>query len=112
VLATQAAGTTELRNAKHLRFKESDRIATTVSFLKLMGADIEERDDGCVVRGPARLKGRSVDPSGDHRILMAAAVAGLVAEGTTTIAGDSYRISYPGFVQDMRALGCSVEESP
>ncbi|MDW5563107.1 MAG: 3-phosphoshikimate 1-carboxyvinyltransferase [Methanomassiliicoccus sp.] len=112
VLATQAAGVSQLTNARHLRFKESDRIATTTSFLKLMGADIEERDDGCVVRGPTRLKGRNIDPSGDHRILMAAAVAGLVAEGTTTISdGDCYRISYPGFVKDMGALGCSMEGS-
>jgi 3-phosphoshikimate 1-carboxyvinyltransferase len=112
VLATQASGTTELTNAKHLRFKESDRIATTTSFLRLMGADIEEREDGCVVRGPTRLKGRSIDPSDDHRILMAATVAGLVADGATTVSdGDCYGISYPGFVKDMKALGCSVEES-
>jgi 3-phosphoshikimate 1-carboxyvinyltransferase len=112
VLATQASGTTELTNAKHLRFKESDRIATTTSFLRLMGADIEEREDGCVVRGPTRLKGRSIDPSDDHRILMAATVAGLVADGATTVSdGDCYGISYPGFVKDMKTLGCSVEES-
>lgn len=110
VLATQARGESALTNAEHLRFKESDRIATTVSFLKAMGADIEERKDGCVVRGPTRLKGRSIDPSGDHRILMAAAVAGLVAEGTTTIShGDSYAISYPRFPEDLRALGANVE---
>ncbi len=110
VLATQARGESALTNAEHLRYKESDRIATTVSFLRSMGADIEERKDGCVVRGPTRLKGRSVDPSGDHRILMAAAVAGLVAEGTTTITqGDSYAISYPRFPEDMKALGANVE---
>ncbi len=112
VLATQASGTSELTNARHLRFKESDRIATTTSFLRLMGADVEEREDGCVVRGPTKLKGRSIDPSGDHRILMAAAVAGLVAEGATTLSGaDCYKISYPAFTKDMRALGCSMEES-
>jgi 3-phosphoshikimate 1-carboxyvinyltransferase len=111
VLATQATGTTELTNAKHLRFKESDRIATTTSFLKLMGADVEERDDGCVIKGPTKLKGRNISPSGDHRILMAAAVAGLIADGTTVISdGDCYKISYPGFVKDMKALGCSMEE--
>lgn len=113
VLATQASGATVLRNAKHLRFKESDRIATTVSFLANMGADIEEREDGCAVRGPTRLRGRSIDPSGDHRILMAAAVAGLVADGQTTISDSgAYKISYPDFVRDMRALGCGMEECP
>jgi 3-phosphoshikimate 1-carboxyvinyltransferase len=113
VLATQAQGTTELRNARHLRYKESDRIATTSGFLRTMGADIEERDDGCVIRGPSKLKGRNIDPSGDHRILMAAAIAGLVADGPTTISdGDSYRISYPRFVSDLRALGVVIEEVP
>jgi 3-phosphoshikimate 1-carboxyvinyltransferase len=112
VLASQAEGETKLTNAEHLRFKESDRIATTVAFLKLMGADIEERPDGCVVRGPSKLKARTINPSGDHRILMAAAIAGLVAEGTTTITdGDCYSISYPRFVSDLKALGAQVEEA-
>ncbi|MBI0583479.1 MAG: 3-phosphoshikimate 1-carboxyvinyltransferase [Methanomassiliicoccus sp.] len=112
VLATQASGVTELTNARHLRFKESDRIATTTSFLRSMGADIEEREDGCIVRGPTTLKGRSIDPSGDHRILMATAVAGLVADGVTTISdGDCYKVSYPRFASDMKALGASVEGS-
>jgi 3-phosphoshikimate 1-carboxyvinyltransferase len=112
VLATQAKGATRLTNAEHLRFKESDRIASTTAFLRLMGADIEEKDDGCVIKGPTKLKGRIINPSGDHRILMSAAVAGLVAEGTTTISdGGCYDISYPRFVKDMQALGASVEES-
>jgi 3-phosphoshikimate 1-carboxyvinyltransferase len=111
VLASQAKGESKFFNAEHLRFKESDRIATTVAFLKSMGADIEEKKDGCVVRGPCQLKGSNIDPSDDHRILMAAAVAGLVAEGATTISeGDCYNISYPRFVTDMKALGAQMEE--
>lgn len=111
VLASQAVGESVLKNAQHLRFKESDRIATTVGFLRTMGADIEEREDGCVIRGPSRLKGRSIDPSGDHRIHMAATVAGLVAEGSTIVQGDCYTISYPRFVDDMKALGAKTEGS-
>jgi 3-phosphoshikimate 1-carboxyvinyltransferase len=111
-LASQCKGETRLTNGAHLRFKESDRIATTVSFLKLMGANIEERDDGCTIKGPTKLKARAINPSGDHRILMAAAVAGLVADGVTTITdGDCYRISYPQFVADLKALGAGAEES-
>jgi 3-phosphoshikimate 1-carboxyvinyltransferase len=112
VLASQSEGETKLTNGAHLRFKESDRIATTVSFLKLMGANIEEREDGCVIKGPTKLRARTINPSGDHRILMAAAVAGLVADGPTTITdGDCYRISYPRFVADLKALGAGAEES-
>lgn len=110
VLATQAEGESRLYNAHHLRHKESDRIRTTVSFLRKMGADIEERDDGCVVRGPNRLRGADIISHGDHRILMAAAVAGLIAEGETVISdARCYAVSYPSFLQDMRALGADME---
>lgn len=110
VLATQADGESRLYNAQHLRHKESDRIRTTVSFLRKMGADVEECDDGCVIRGPARLKGADIVSHGDHRILMAAAVAGLIAEGETLISdARCYAVSYPSFLQDMRALGADME---
>lgn len=109
VVATQAKGVSRLHGAGHLRHKESDRIRATVAFLKAMGADIEERDDGCEVRGPTTLKGRSVDTMGDHRIMMAEAVAALVAEGATTISeSSSPAISYPSFVSDLRRLGADL----
>ena len=110
VVASQADGVSTIINAEHVRYKESDRIAATVKFLAAMGADIEERKDGCLVRGPCRLRGTHVEPLADHRILMAAAVAALVAEGETDIGdGDCFKISYPGFVKDMMALGASME---
>jgi 3-phosphoshikimate 1-carboxyvinyltransferase len=113
VLGSQANGTTEIVNAEHVRLKESDRIRSTTDFLKAMGANIEERRGGCVIRGPTPLIGMEVDSLDDHRILMAAAVAGLVAEGTTTIThGDCYKISYPFFMDDMKALGADVELVP
>ncbi len=112
VLATQAEGTTRLTNAEHLRFKESDRIAAVTSFLKAMGADIEATADGCVVKGPAKLKGKNISPLGDHRILMSAAVAGLVAEGPTAISdGSCYDVSYPRFLEHLKALGADVGAS-
>ena len=108
VLATQAEGVSRLHGASHLRHKESDRISATVAFLKAMGADIDEREDGCEVRGPTPLKGRSVETRGDHRIMMAEAVAALVADGTTTInESESPAISYPSFVNDLRRLGAN-----
>lgn len=110
VLAAVAKGETKLYNAEHVRLKESDRISTTASFLKSMGAHIEEKKDGCLIRGPSKLRGTIVDSHGDHRILMAAAVAGLIAEGETIITdGKCYEISYPSFLNDMRALGASME---
>lgn len=110
VLASQAKGTTEIANAETVRLKESDRIRSTLGFLKAMGANVQERPDGCLIKGPSRLKGAAVESLDDHRILMAAAVAGLVAEGETIIDhGDCYRVSYPAFVDDMVELGADME---
>ncbi len=105
VAASQAEGATVVRDAAELRHKESDRIAATVANLRRMGADIEERDDGFVVRGPCRLRGAAVEARGDHRIVMAMAVAGLVARGTTRIDDcDVAAVSYPAFFEDLRRL--------
>lgn len=109
VLATQCFGTTRLYGAAHLRFKESDRIKSTAQFLRDMGADITETDDGCIIRGPSPLHGAKVTTFGDHRIMMAAAVAGLIADGTTVIDDPGCcAVSYPAFVADMQALGADM----
>ena len=110
VRATQAAGTSRLYGAAHLRFKESDRIMSTARFLKAMGADIRETEDGCVITGPTPLTGTTVTTFGDHRIMMAGAVAGLVAAGSTVLDdADCCTVSYPSFVADMRRLGADME---
>lgn len=109
VLATCCCGTTRLYGAAHLRFKESDRIRSTALFLRDMGADITETDDGCIIRGPCPLHGAKVTTFGDHRIMMAAAVAGLIADGTTVIDDPGCcAVSYPAFVADMQALGADM----
>lgn len=109
VLATQCRGTTRLYGAAHLRFKESNRIKSTALFLRDMGADITEIDDGCIIRGPCPLHGAKVTTFGDHRIMMAAAVAGFIADGTTVIDDPGCcAVSYPAFVADMQALGADM----
>ncbi len=88
----------EVRDARELRVKESDRIAAVARNLRAMGAQIEERDDGLRVPGGQKLHGAEIDSLGDHRIAMAFAVAALRAQGDTLIRGaDSARISFPGF---------------
>ena len=105
VAAAVAEGPTEVRDAKELRVKESDRVATTVALLDALGAEGEARPDGLVVAGCARLTPGAVRSSGDHRIAMAAAVAALVAPGATRIAGwGAVRTSYPRFQDDLRRL--------
>lgn len=113
VMCAFAEGESRIFNASHVRLKESDRIAATAQFLRDMGADIAEREDGCVIRGGRPLQGAKVNAFNDHRILMAAAVAALRAEGETIISdGDCHRISYPDFVNDMRSLGARMEMIP
>jgi 3-phosphoshikimate 1-carboxyvinyltransferase len=110
VAATQAEGETVVHDAEELRVKETDRIAAVAAELRKMGAEIEERSDGFVVRGPARLHGATVNSHGDHRLAMALAVAGLVAEGETTIEGaEVISDSFPGFVETLQELGAAIE---
>ena len=105
VAALAAEGVTEVRDAAELRVKESDRIAALVRELGKMGARIEERPDGLVVRGPQRLKGATVASGGDHRMAMALAVAALGAEGETLIEDVScVETSFPGFAATVNAL--------
>jgi len=113
VAATQAQGTTVVRDAGELRVKETDRIATTVSELRKMGAQIDATDDGFIVDGPTTLRGAPVDSHGDHRLAMALTVAGLVADGPTTVYGAEVTAdSFPGFETTLQVLGAklSVEE--
>lgn len=109
VAATQARGTTVVSDAAELRVKETDRIAVVASQLQELGADIEPQPDGFVVRGPTPLQGAIVDSHGDHRIAMALAVAGLVAEGETIVRNAScIADSYPGFIDTMQHIGAPI----
>ncbi len=98
VAATQAEGTTIIRDATELRVKESDRISAMYQGLQKMGAAIEETEDGLIVHGPSCLRGSKVQCHGDHRVAMALAIAASLAEGETELYGASaVSISYPGF---------------
>jgi len=108
-IATQAEGVTTIRDAAELRVKETDRIEGIVSQLRRLGAKIESRPDGMVIEGPSRLTGASVAGGGDHRVTMSLLIAGLLAEGSTTVAGAEFiDDSYPGFVDTLCQLGMEV----
>src|SRR5436853_911812 len=98
VAGALANGTTIIRQAQELRVKETDRIAAIAHNLRIMGAQVIERNDGLEIHGPAPLRGARVASFGDHRIAMAFAVAGMFAEGETILQdADCVRESYPGF---------------
>ena len=104
-IAPYTDGGIEIRDARELRVKESDRIAAVARNLRAMGASVEEREDGMRVAGNQPLHGAEVDSAGDHRIAMAFAVAALRATGDTLIHGASAaQISYPEFFTALEAL--------
>jgi 3-phosphoshikimate 1-carboxyvinyltransferase len=104
-IAPYTAEGIEIRDARELRVKESDRIASVATNLRLMGAEVEEFDDGLRIPGGQKLHGASLDSFGDHRIAMAFAVAALRAEGETEITGaDAAVISYPEFFNVLESL--------
>lgn len=106
VLATQAEGTTIVKDAQDLRNKESDRIKAVVTELKKLGANIEETPDGFIINGKKQLKGEAfVESYHDHRLAMSLYVAGLICENPISINGFEWvNISFPEFDQLFCAL--------
>jgi 3-phosphoshikimate 1-carboxyvinyltransferase len=103
--ATQATGRTVIRGAGELRHKESDRLAGIVAGLRALGARIGASGDDIVIDGPTPLHGAAVDSLGDHRLAMTFAIAGLVADGQTSISdAASVAISYPTFFADLERI--------
>ena len=107
--ASVAKGETIIYNAERLRIKESDRLKTVYETLSGLGADIEERKAGLVIRGKEKLKGGTVSSSNDHRIAMMAAIASVVCEEDVVILqAEAVNKSYPGFYEDLKKLGGKV----
>ena len=107
VLACFAKGQTVIRDAAELKVKESNRIDVMVDNLKKMGADITATADGMIINGGKPLHGALIESKLDHRIAMSFAVAGLLAEGETTIQdAECVTISYPNFYSDLESLVC------
>jgi 3-phosphoshikimate 1-carboxyvinyltransferase len=105
VVATQVRGKIEVRGARELRVKESDRISTVVQGIRALGGRIDEFEDGFAIEGPQHLIGVRVSSQGDHRIAMAFAIAGLIAKGTTEIdEADCAAVSLPEFYSILARL--------
>jgi 3-phosphoshikimate 1-carboxyvinyltransferase len=109
ILGLLAHGVTEVRGAEELRFKESDRLAMIARMAESLGGKVMLHDDGFTVEGPQTLHAGVVDPRGDHRIAMAAAVAAAGVRGGVRVTGfDCARVSYPDFLRDFLSLGGEV----
>lgn len=106
LLATQANGTTVIRDAEELKVKETDRIQVVADMLNDMGADITPTDDGMIIKGKMNLNGATINTQGDHRIGMTAAVAALlVTDGDVILErSEAIQTSYPAFFEDLSHL--------
>jgi len=108
-IACYTEGMSKIYNAKRLRYKESDRLATIYTELRKMGADITVDEDSLTIRGPCKMHGAIIDPHSDHRIAMACAAAALGAEGETKILNaECVGKSYPTFFRDLKLLGAKI----
>ncbi|WP_254278851.1 3-phosphoshikimate 1-carboxyvinyltransferase [Haloarcula marina] len=110
-LGAAADGVTRITDAEHVRYKETDRVSAMAEELTKMGAEVEEKQDELVVYGEETdLHGATVDGRADHRIIMSLAVAGLVADGETTVTGAEHvDVSFPNFFDVLADLGATVE---
>lgn len=110
VLGAVADGTTRIVDAAHVRHKETDRVSAMAEALAELGASVDEKQDSLTVHGgESTLRGATVDGRGDHRVIMALSVAGLVAKGETTVCGaDDVDVSFPGFFDVLGGLGAGL----
>lgn len=106
LLATQANGTTVIRDAEELKVKETDRIQVVADALNAMGADITPTDDGMIIKGKTLLHGAKINTFGDHRIGMMTAIAALlVSDGDVELErAEAINTSYPSFFNDLEVL--------
>lgn len=105
LLATQANGTTIIKDAEELKVKETDRITAVVTELQKLGATIEGTDDGMIIHGPTPLHGAKLKSYGDHRIGMMAAVAALITKDRIEIDDEEcIAVSYPTFFEHVDSL--------
>ena len=106
VLGAFGSGDSVIYNAKRLKIKESDRLQTTAALINSLGGNVDITDDGLVIHPTGNMHGGTVDSFGDHRIVMAAAIAATAIDGEVIIKGaEAAEKSYPAFFDDYRKLG-------
>ena len=110
VLAAFGSGESVIYNAQRLRIKESDRLETTAAMLNNLGGDVQVKADGLIIRPTGKMHGGTVESFGDHRIVMAAAIAATAVDGEVVIKGaEAVEKSYPDFINDYKMLGGTAD---
>ncbi len=108
ILALKSEKPIEMFNVKHARYKETDRIAILSRELKKIGLDVEEKEDGMIVKKSGDLHPAEFNSEKDHRMFMAFSIVGMFIGDCTVSDPDSVRVSYPEFIQDMKNVGANL----
>lgn len=110
VIAAFAKGNTKIRDIDHLRFKESDRISTTIQELAKMGIQCSYKNKTLYIAG-GKPNGAQIETHNDHRVAMSFAIAALGAKGETVIQNaEVVNKSYPNFFDDLQSVGAKIEK--
>ena len=108
--ASYATGSSVVRDAQELRYKETDRISSLAQELRKIGVAVDEYDDGFAIHGTGTVKGGRVKPHRDHRLAMSLAVAGLAAEQPVIVENAEFiNESFPAFTQILDDAGAELK---
>ena len=108
ILALKASKPIEIFNVKHVRYKETDRIAILARELAKLGIKVVEKKDGLVLKNSKNLVGADLNSENDHRLFMAFCIAGMYVGNCSVSHPESVKISYPDFIQEMKRIGCKI----
>ena len=109
ILALKSEKPIEIFNVKHARYKETDRIAIISRELKKIGLDVEEKDDGMILRKSSELHPAELNSENDHRLFMAFSIVGMFVGECTVSDPDAVKVSYPEFISDMKNVGAELK---
>ena len=105
VAACFCQGISYIKDAAELRVKETDRLKVMARQLRKFGAQIEEKEDGLIIKGDSKFVSAEVDSETDHRVSMSLAIASIMAKGSSTInRAEASNVSYPNFWNDLELL--------
>ena len=108
ILALKSEKPIEIFNVKHARYKETDRIAVISRELKKIGLDIEEKDDGLILKRTSELHPAELNSENDHRLFMAFSIVGMFVGECTVSDPEAVKVSYPEFISDLVNTGAKI----
>jgi len=110
ILSLISSNPIEIVNVKHARLKETDRIAILARELPKIGINVEEKEDGLILKSSDKLIGAKLNSENDHRLFMAFCIAGTYIGNCTVTDSESVEVSYPNFIEEMNRLGAKIQK--